>query len=258
MPVSRPRPVPPAMRTAAVVLACALAVTPSAFAQTTAAEAPPEYGYGTIPFGATARTVLRDLSGATVDADDGGAAQFIGHYEVLRDFFTAGAYPNLLGAHELNTEVTRMYRVSHRTWENVVALELYFFRYPDAPDEPDSYRLFMARKTLNTSGAGSHLDVSKGLEETISGVLELDADSYEVGYQPFGQIFALAARISIWEAPDIDVFLMVFQNILVASNADIVYRDRALWEQYVDAASRQRDTEAEQDSEKARSVGSSF
>ena len=243
-----------------MVLACALAGTPPAFAQTSAAAAPPEYGYGTIPFGATAREVLRDLSGATIDADDGGAAQFTGQYEVLSDFFAAGLYPNFLGVQELNTEITRMYRVSHRTWENVVALELYFFRFPDAPDDPDSYRLFMARKTLNTSGAGSHLAVAEGLEETISGVLELTADSYEVGYQPFGQLFALAARISIWEAPDIDVFLLVFQNILVSSNADIVYRDRALWEQYVDAARRQRDAEAEAetDSEKARSVGSSF
>ena len=245
-----------------MVLVCALAGTPSAVAQSSAAAAPPEYGYGTIPFGATAREVLGDLSGATIDTDDGGAAQFIGHYEVLRDFFAAGAYPNLLGAHELNTEVTRMYRVSHRTWQNVVALELYFFRYPDAPDQPDSYRLFMARKTLNTSGAGSHLAVSEGLEETISGVLELTADSYEVGYQPFGQLFALAARISIWEAPDIEVYLMVFQNILVSSNADIVYRDRELWEQYVDAARRQQDAEEEaeeeKDTEKARSVGSSF
>ena len=241
-----------------MVLVCALAGTPPAFAQTSAAAAPPEYGYGTIPFGATAREVLRDLSGATIDADDGGAAQFIGQYEVLSDFFAAGLYPNFLGVQELNTEITRMYRVSHRTWENVVALELYFFRFPDAPDDPDSYRLFMARKTLNTSGAGSHLAVAEGLEETISGVLELTADSYEVGYQPFGQLFALAARISIWEAPDIDVFLMVFQNILVSSNADIVYRDRTLWEQYVDAARRQRDAEAESDSEKARSVGSSF
>ena len=241
-----------------MVLACALAGTPPAFAQTSAAAAPPEYGYGTIPFGATAREVLRDLSGATIDADDGGAAQFTGQYEVLSDFFAAGLYPNFLGVQELNTEITRMYRVSHRTWENVVALELYFFRFPDAPDDPDSYRLFMARKTLNTSGAGSHLAVAEGLEETISGVLELTADSYEVGYQPFGQLFALAARISIWEAPDIDVFLMVFQNILVSSNADIVYRDRALWKQYVDAARRQRDAEAESDSEKARSVGSNF
>ena len=243
-----------------MVLACVLAVAPPAFAQTSAAAAPPEYGYGTIPFGATAREVLRDLSGATIDADDGGAAQFTGQYEVLSDFFAAGLYPNFLGVQELNTEITRMYRVSHRTWENVVALELYFFRFPDAPDHPDSYRLFMARKTLNTSGAGSHLAVAEGLEETISGVLELTADSYEVGYQPFGQLFALAARISIWEAPDIDVFLMVFQNILVSSNADIVYRGRTLWEQYVDAARRQRDAEAEaeSDSEKARSVGSSF
>lgn len=241
-----------------MVLACVLAVAPPAFAQTSAAAPPPEYGYGTIPFGATAREVLRDLSGATIDADDGGAAQFTGQYEVLSDFFAAGLYPNFLGVQELNTEITRMYRVSHRTWENVVALELYFFRFPDAPDDPDSYRLFMARKTLNTSGAGSHLAVAEGLEETISGVLELTADSYEVGYQPFGQLFALAARISIWEAPDIDVFLLVFQNILVSSNADIVYRDRALWEQYVAAARRQRDAEAESDSEKARSVGSSF
>ena len=241
-----------------MVLACALAVAPSALAQSSSTATPPEYGYGTIPFGATARDVLRDLSGATVDADDGGAAQFIGHYEVLRDFFTAGLYPNLLGVKELNTEVTRMYRVSHRTWENVVALELYFFRDPEADEQPDSYRLFLARKTLNTSGAGSHLAVSEGLEETISGVLELPADSYEVGYQPFGQLFALAARISIWEVPAIDVFLMVFQNILVSSNADIVYRDRALWEQYVDAARRQRDVEEEKDSDKARSVGSSF
>ena len=241
-----------------MVLVCALAGTPSAVAQSSAAATPPEYGYGTIPFGATAQEVLGDLSGATIDTDDGGAAQFIGHYEVLRDLFTAGAYPNLLGAHELNTEITRKYRVSHRTWKNVVALELYFFRHPDAPDQPDSYRLFMARKTLNTSGAGSHLALSEGLEETISDVLELTADSYEVGYQPFGQLFALAARIAIWEAPDVDVFLMVFQNILVSSNADIVYRDRELWDQYVDAARRQRDAEEEEDSEKARSVGSSF
>ena len=254
----RPRRVSPATRTAATVLACVLGCAPWAFAQSAAAAPPPEYGYGTIPFGATAREVLRDLSGATVDADDGATAQFIGQYEVLSDFFTAGLYPNLIGVKELNTKVTRMYRISHGTWENVVALELYFFRYPDAPDQPDSYRLFMARKTLNTSGAGSHLAVSEGLEETISGVLELSADSYEVGYQPFGQLFALAARISLWQAPDIDVFLMVFQNILVSSNADIVYRDRTLWEQYVDAARRQREAEEEEDSEKARSVGSSF
>ena len=240
------------------MLACALAATPSAFAQTAAAAAPPEYGYGTIPFGATAREVLRDLSGAAVDADDADAAQFIGHYEVLSDFFAAGLYPNFLGVKELNTEVTRRYRVSHGEWENVVALDLYFFRYPDAPDQPESYRLFMARKTLNTSGAGSHLAVSTGLEETISGVLELTADSYEVGYQPFGQLFSLPARVSMWEAPVIDVFLMVFQNLLVSSNADVVYRDRALWEQYVDAARRQKDAEEESDSERARSVGSSF
>ena len=113
----------------------------------------------------------------------------------------------------------------------------------------------MARKTLNTSGAGSHLAVSEGLEETISGVLELTADSYEVGYQPFGQLFALAARISIWEALDIDVYLMVFQNILVSSNADIVYRDRALWEQYVDAARRQQDAEEEAEEEKGLGKG---
>lgn len=241
-----------------MALACALAAAPSAFAQTASSAPPPEYGYGTLPFGATAREVLRDLSGATVDADDAGTAQFIGQYEVLSDFFTAGLYPNFLGVRELNTEVTKMYRVSHRTWQNVLALELYFFRFPDAPDEPESYRLFMARKALNTSGAGSHLAVSEGLEETISEALELAADSYEVGYQPFGQLFALAARVAIWEAPAIDVFLMVFQNLLVSSNADIVYRDRSLWDQYVDAARRQRNAEEQADSDKARSMGSSF
>ena len=254
----RPGIAPLTIRAAVAVLAFALAGAPSALAQSSSPATPPEYGYGTIPFGATAREVLRDLSGVTIEADDAGEAQFIGHYEVLDDFFTGGLYPNLLGVQQLNTEVTRRYRVSHRRWENVVAIELYFFRDPDAGDEPDSYRLFMARKTLNTSGAGSHLAVSEGLEETISGVLELAAGSYEVGYQPFGQLFALAARVAIWETPAIDIFLLVFQNILVSSNADIVYRDRALWEQYVDAARRQHTATEEKDADKARSVGSSF
>ncbi len=253
-----PRRVPQTIRPAAALLACALAAAPPAFAQSAATAAPPEYGYGTIPFGATAREVLRDLSGATIETDDAGQAQFIGHYEVLSGFFAAGLYPNLLGALELDAGVTRAYRVSHRAWENVVAIELFFFREPDAADEPRSYRLFMARKTLKTSGASSHLTISEGLEETITGVLNRSADSYEVGYQPFGQLFALAARLSIWEAPVTDVFLMVFQNILVSSNADVVYRDRALWERYVDAARRRRAAEEDKDADQARSVGSSF
>ena len=237
---------------AAALITCAMA------ASAQSGSSPPEYGYGTIPFGATAREVLRELSGTKVDADDGGEAQFVGHYEVLSDYFTEGLYPNLLGVKQLNVAVTRMYRVSHESWENVVAMELYFFRDHEAPDDPASYRLFLVRKTLRTAGAGSHTTVAEGLQETITGALGIEPVSHDVKYQPFGQLFALAARISLWEAPSTDIFVLVYQNILSSSNANIVYRDRALWLEYVDAARTQDAAGKETDQEKARSVGSSF
>lgn len=128
---------------------------------------PPEYSYGRIPFGVTARDVLQELIGTTVDSDHVGKAQFIGHYQMLPDFFTEGLYPNLLGVKQLNVAITRMYRVSHESWANVVAMELYFLCEQEAFEDPASCRLFLIRKTLKTAGTGSHLTVSRSLERRL-------------------------------------------------------------------------------------------
>ena len=207
---------------------------------------PPEYGYDSIPFGNTAQQIIRELSGATIE-EAGSEAHFINHYEVLPDFFAEGLEPDWLGIQQqLNVDVTRMYRVSYVGWINVVALELFFYREHDAPDELGSYRLFMVRKTLKTAGSGSHTEVSNVLTEAINGRLGGDPVSYDVKFVP-----GLAARISKWEMADSDIFLLVFQNIFSASDADILYRDREQWGKYV-AAHRQ---EAGQ---QTRAAGSSF
>ena len=173
---------------------------------------PPEYGYGTIPFGNTAQQIIRELSGATIE-EAGSEAHFINHYEVLPDFFAAGLEPDWLGIQQqLNVDVTRMYRVSYVGWINVVALELFFYREHDAPDELGSYRLFMVRKTLKTAGSGSHTEVSNVLTEAIDGRLGRDPVSYDVKFVP-----GLAARISKWEMADSDIFLLVFQNAALSS-----------------------------------------
>ena len=206
---------------------------------------PPEYGYGTIPFGSTAQQVLAELGGATVETP-GAEAHFIGHYEVLRDFFAEGLEPDAIGLQQqFNVDVAHMYRVSYAGWSNVKSMELYFYRDHDAPDQLSSFRLFMVRKTLKTGGSGSHTEVSGILEEAITGRLGVEPVNYDVKY------IALAARVSKWAAPDSDIFLLVFQNIFSASDADILYRDRAQWANYV-AAHR---SEA---GEQTRSAGSSF
>ena len=206
---------------------------------------PPEYGYGTIPFGSTAQQVLAELGGATVETP-GAEAHFIGRYEVLPDFFADGLEPDWLGLQQqFNVDVARMYRVSYAGWSNVEAMELYFYREHDAPDELSSYRLFLARKTLKTGGSGSHTDVSKILEETITGRLEVDPLSYDVSH------LALPARITKWVTPDSDIFLLVFQNIFSASDADILYRDHEQWGRYVAAHRREA-------GQQTRSAGSSF
>ena len=224
--------------TAALLLAAAAAGAQSA--------APPEYRYGTIPFGDSAKQVVRDLSGAAIDSDEGAEAHFIGQYEVLPDFFADGLEKNWLGMPQLNVEIARMYRVSYAGWRNVVALELFFFREPDAPDDPASYRLFLVRKTLNTGGSGNHTEVSKILEEAITASLDASPVSYDVKFVP-----GLPARLSAWEAPESDIFLLVYQNIFTASDADILYRHRDLWSAYVAAAQRQS-------GQQTRAAGSSF
>ena len=207
--------------------------------------APPEYGYGNIPFGSTAQQVLAELGGAAVETP-GAEAHFIGHYEVLRDFFAEGMEPDVIGLQQqFNVEVARMYRVSYAGWSNVKSMELYFYREHDAPAELSSYRLFMVRKTLKTGGSGSHTEVSGVLEQAISERLGVQPVNYDVKY------IALAARISKWAVPDSDIFLLVFQNIFSASDADILYRDREQWDRYV-AAHRQ------EAGEQTRSAGSSF
>ena len=230
--------------TAALLLAAAVAGAQRA--------APPEYSYGSIPFGESARLVLRELSGAAV-ADEGAEAHFIGQYEVLPDFFGAGLEKNLLGMPQLNVAITRMYQVSYSGWGNVVALELYFFREHDAPDELTSYRLFLMRKTLDTGGTGNHTEVSEILEDAISDSLKADPESYDVKY-----LAGLPARLSVWEAPESDIFLLVFQNIFTAGDADILYRHRDLWSSYVDASQRQQEAEANAGTDQTRSAGSSF
>jgi hypothetical protein len=207
--------------------------------------APPEFGHGSIPFGDSAQQVLAALGGATVETP-GAAAHFIGHYEVLRDFFSEGMEPDVIGLQQqFNVNIVRMYRVSFAGWSNVEAMEFYFFREHDMPEELSSYRLFMVRKTLKTGGSGSHTEVSEGLQEAITGRLGTDPVNYDVKY------IALAARISKWTTPDTDIFLLVFQNLFTASDADILYRDREQWQRYV-AAHR---SEA---GEQTRSAGSSF
>ncbi len=207
--------------------------------------APPEYGYGTIPFGSTAQQVLAELGGATVETP-GAEAHFIGHYEVLRDFFAAGMEPDVIGLQQqFNVDVARMYRVSYAGWSNVKSMDLYFYREHDASADLSSYRLFMVRKTLKTGGSGSHIEVSGILEEAITERLGVQPVNYDVKY------IALAARISKWAGPDSDIFLLVFQNIFSASDADILYRDRAQWDRYV-ASHRQ------EAGEQSRSAGSSF
>ena len=207
--------------------------------------APPEYGYGNIPFGSTAQQVLAELGGATVETP-GAEAHFIGHYEVLRDFFAEGMEPDVIGLQQqFNVDVARMYRVSYAGWSNVKSMELYFYREHDAPADLSSYRLFMVRKTLKTGGSGSHTEVSGILEQAITERLGVQPVNYDVKY------IALAARISKWAAPDTEIFLLVFQNIFSASDADILYRDRAQWDRYV-ASHRQ------EAGEQTRSAGSSF
>ena len=206
---------------------------------------PLEYGYGTIPFGNTAHQVLAELSGATVETP-GPEAHFIGHYEVLPEFFAEGLEPDWIGLQQqFNVDVAHMYRVSYSGWSNVVAMELYFYREHDAPDELSSYRLFMVRKTLKTGGSGSHTEVSEILEDAITGRLGVDPVSYDVSH------IALPARITKWATAETDIFLLVFQNIFSASDADVLYRDREQWGKYV-ASHRQ---EAGQ---QTRSAGSSF
>ena len=229
---------------AALLLAAAGAVAQS--------ESPPEYSYGSIPFGENARLVLRDLSGAAV-SDEGPEAHFIGQYEVLPDFFTTGLEKNLLGMSQLNVAITRMYQVAYSGWNNVVALELYFFREHDAPDELTSYRLFLMRKTLDTGGTGNHTEVTEILEEAISGSLGAEPESYDVKY-----LAGLPARLSVWEAPESDIFLLVFQNIFTAGDADILYRHRGMWSSYVAASQRQQEAEKSAGTEQTRSAGSSF
>ena len=206
---------------------------------------PPEYGYGNIPFGSTAQQVLAELGGATVETPSA-EAHFIGHYEVLRDFFAEGMEPDVLGLQQqFNVDVASMYRVSYAGWSNVKSMELYFYREHDARDQLSSYRLFMVRKTLKTGGSGSHTDVSEILENAITDRLGADPVNYDVKY------IAFSARISKWVAPDSDIFLLVFQNFFSASDADILYRDREHWENYV-ASHRQ------EAGEQTRSAGSSF
>lgn len=211
---------------------------------------PAEYGYGSIPYGASARQVLRDLSGAAVAAG-GAEAHFIGQYDVLPDFFAAGLEQNLLGMAQLNVALTRMYRVSHPGWDNVVALELYLFRDPDATNELESYRLFLMRKTLKTGGTGDYHEVSRSLEQAIGSRLDAAPAIYDVKF-----LAGLPARLSVWEAAESDIFLLVHQSIFSAGDADILYRHRGLWHDYVDAARRHR--EAAAPSQQPQAAGSSF
>ena len=175
--------------------------------------APPEYSYGSIPFGQTARRILSELSGATVETDEGAEAFFIGQYEVLPDFFTEGLYRNWLGQLQLSVEVTRRYRVSHASWENVQSIDLFFFRDHTAPADIGSYRLFMVRKTLDTGGDGSHTEVSEILEQAITRSLGIDPVSYDVKNVQFTHALGMPARISAWATADSDIFLLVFQNV---------------------------------------------
>ena len=178
---------------------------------------PPEYGYGTIPFGSTAQQVLAELGGATVETP-GAEAHFIGRYEVLPDFFAEGQEPDWLGLQQqFNVDVARMYRVSYAGWSNVEAMELYFYREHEAPDDLSSYRLFLVRKTLKTGGSGSHTDVSRnpgrndhGPPRSGSAELRRFAPGACRRGSPGGM------------TPDSDIFLLVFQNIFSASDADIL------------------------------------
>ena len=68
----------------------------------------------------------------------------------------------------------------------------------------------------------------------------------------------LPARLSVWEAPESDIFLLVFQNIFTAGDADILYRHRGLWTNYVAASQRQQEAEKTAGTEQTRSAGSSF
>ena len=213
---------------------------------------PPEYSYGSIPFGDSPQQVLRDFSGAAVTAE-GAEAHFIGQYEVLPDFFAAGLEKNLLGMSQLNVAVTRMYRVSYTGWDNVVALELYFFRNPDAPNELASYRLFLMRKTLKTGGTGDHTEVSGILEEVITSSLGTAPANYDVKF-----LAGLSARLSVWEAAESDIFLLVSQNIFTAGDADILYRHRGLWRSYVAASRRHQEAADDARTEQTRAAGSSF
>ena len=172
---------------------------------------------------------------------------------MLPDFFAAGLEKNLLGMSQLNVAITRMYQVSYSGWDNVVALELYFFREYDAPDELTSYRLFLVRKTLDTGGTGNHTEVSEILEEAISDSLNADPESYDVKY-----LVGLPARLSMWEARESDIFLLVFQNIFTAGDADILYRHRDQWSSYVAASQRQQEAEESAGTEQTRAAGSSF
>ena len=213
---------------------------------------PPEYSYGMIPFGENAQNVLRELSGAAIAAH-GAEAHFIGQYEVLPDFFTAGLEKNLLGMSQLNPEITRMFRVSYADWDNVVALELFFFRDPDAPKELASHRLFLMRKTLKTGGTGNHTEVAAILEQAITSSLGAAPAIYDVKF-----LAGLPARLAMWDAAESDIFLLVYQNIFTAADADILYRHRGLWRSYAAAAQRHREAKENPGTEQTRAAGSSF
>ena len=219
---------------------------------------PPEYSYGNIPYGQTARDVLRELSGAAVDSDEGAEGLFIGHYEVLPDFFADGLYRNWLGQRLLNVEVARRYTVSHASWDNVASIELFFFRDHTAPDDPASYRLFMMRKTLDTGGTGKLDKVADILEQAIAESLGAEPVSYEVKYIQLTEKLGLPARLSAWETADSDIYLLLFQQIFTVSDADILYRDREMWRAYVAAARRQYDAQESASEDRTRAAGDSF
>ena len=85
-----------------MLLACVLALTPPAFAQSTSAAEHPKFGYDASLIGATT-------------------------YKLLSYFFTACLYPNLLGVRQFHSGMTRIYWASHLTRKNVVSLALHFF-----------------------------------------------------------------------------------------------------------------------------------
>lgn len=196
---------------------------------------PIKFNYHEIPFGKPIGFVFDLVKGADIVQKDSANIEFLLQYQgFLEKYFNNGFYTASGQGAELSSQITRVYRVSYKEWDDIHWVDLYFTKGFKAKDA--DYRLFMViKEERNPSVTGSYDDVFKSYVKSVVDVLKNSPETFTYQYKTSSLEKAEPAAVGEWQLATMKIYLLVHNEGTSSGSPLIIYRNNQGWQQYLSA-----------------------